>query len=382
MSAEGDQEKNSVEAVSAGYNKNWKYAVVILIILFVIGAIILGCATACVLYDMNTVENNENAVAPPVVHEVTPEEIVGLYIHSDEIPAADLARVQEMSAIELRELQIGFIPKWFGALYKLKRLTIRSCPLLTSISDIFHGLSSLESLEIYSTPIDRFPPSFERMGQLKNLHIVSPAINFTLMDFHGMQSLEELRLEQIQNLTIPDSLRYVSTLRVFLIRDCPDFISFPNVVANLTSLTFFIMENVGISSISSSASFPDSVGLLSLSNNLKLANISDGVHFPASLEILKASSTALESLPAGIMELRRLREVYMNECHRLARIPDPLKNCTSLEWLEFTYTGIRGIPEWIWEMRFLRGLNLFRCPIQKRFRIRTNYGVDFCPKIK
>lgn len=333
----------------------------------------------CVLYKTNTADVIAPPIEPPVIHEVTPEEILRLYIHSDEIPAGDLARVQELRTVEISGDDILFIPRWFSALYKLEGLTVRACSRMTLLADVFRGMSSLQSFELFSTPIHGMPPSFEEMHQLKKMHIESPATDFTLMDFGGMQSLTELSLVDVSNLLFPSSLANVTTLERMIIVRCYNFTSFPVVIGNLTSLKVLLMESLDISSIPSGTFFPDSIEFLSLSNNVKLENISADVHFPLSLKVLKASNTALASLPISTMQLGRLELVSMNDCPRLKHIPGSLSNCSSMIKMEFWSTQVRGIPEWIWEMPSLEWLNLWGCPIHKRFNVWTSRGRDLFP---
>ena len=369
------------EPVDIDYGKYKWYAIgsAVVCCLIVVSTIVI-CIVFCAIYNTYPEDSNQVVISPsepPIPNNPpipSPADILNIYLHSEEIPAAALAVVQEMDEIIVQDSNLRFIPKWFGSLYKLKRLIIRACPQITSIPDIFQGMVGLEVFVLVETPVDHLPLSFEGMSQLKLLNIASLASNFTLFDFSQMHSLERLHIYNIRNITLPVSLAKASALNFLSMHACNEMPEFPTIIRNLTSLQTLTLEYLDITSIPASVSFPDSIKKLSLSNNPTLMNISDEVHFPEALEVLEATRTGLDRLPNGVLGLPRLHEVYMSESPNLRHIPEALKHSSALRWLEFYYCPIRGIPDWIWELEWLKWINLYGCPIEKRFTLYTLHG--------
>ncbi|GLT95458.1 hypothetical protein SLE2022_131390 [Rubroshorea leprosula] len=265
-----------------------------------------------------------------------------------------------------------------GNLAHLRRLSIRSCPLLTSVTV---ELKSLVELSIWSCPNFKLFLSGQLPATLKNLKIercenleslpeglmddnngdnmlqlellslwtiatrnLFPSGLLPLDHMSSLSTLTSLEIEQVEGLeSFPESGLGMPNLKSLRIYDCKNLRSLPNRMHNLTSL-----QSLGISSCQRIESIPEGglpTSLTSLNincENLKQPIKEWGLHRLTSLEsfyigwicppgdLLPTSLIFfgihqvknLKSLSRELLQnLNSLQELFINDCSELQFLP-------------------------------------------------------------
>ena len=167
---------------------------------------------------------------------------------------------------------------------------------------------------------------------------------------------------------IPDSICGFSKLRVLCLRG--PIITLPENLGNLTNLTIFRLDALGINADPDDEEFkdrpatllPESIGTL---ENLHILNCTycnlqvmpSFISRLSKLHVLTIDNSNLESLPESIGNLTNLTKLSLNR-NKLTTLPDTCRELTNLNKLILSHNQFESITESMTDLSSLQTLNL------------------------
>ncbi|KAI3754553.1 hypothetical protein L1987_54338 [Smallanthus sonchifolius] len=235
-----------------------------------------------------------------------------------------------------------------GSLKKLVYLDLSNCGRLQHLPSMIE-MESLETLNISSTGLERFPEFSPCMVKLSHIHSRScHGIKELPSSIRYLINLNILNLEACSNLEkIPNSICELKHLKSLFLENCPKLLNLPKGFGSLENLQELHLE-VWISSakFTSMHAFTSLCCLRKLDLNLRQIRDED---FPNNLHGLSSSerlnltgNRELTRSPVSISHLSRLTHLELNNCvrlHSLHGLPLGIQvlmasGCSSLENIE------------------------------------------------
>ena len=239
---------------------------------------------------------------------------------------------------EINELTLIEFP------YELSSLCLRECKNLESLPSTICELKSLTTL------------SCSGCSRLKSFQEIPPK---------GLENLRKLQLDGTAIQELPSSIRNLKGLQYLNLADCSNLLSLPETICHLKSLAFLSCQ--GCSQLKS---FPeireDMENLRELYlDRTAIQELPSSIRSLIGLQDLQLSNCSnLVKLPDSICNLRFLNYLNVNLCSKLDKFPLNLGNLQCLEYLGvagFDLNHFSSIPAGIIQLSKLRILNLSHC---------------------
>ncbi|TXG65008.1 hypothetical protein EZV62_012002 [Acer yangbiense] len=227
-------------------------------------------------------------------------------------------------------------------LIKLDFLQLEGCCSLKGIPDC-GGLNSLKELHLsWCSNLEMLP---EMPCNIEKLWLEGTAIEELPLSFGNLSRLQELFLGCCDRLkSLPSSICKWKSLQYLFIDDCSKLNELPNYIGALESLVVLNLDRDPIRELPSFIIYLKNLGFLSLRGCMELtlsgfeffpdnlrslilseSGITELPEFPdgclSSLRSLDLSGTSLESIPASIINLSKLRYLDICNCERLKCLP-------------------------------------------------------------
>ncbi|XP_021806066.1 putative disease resistance protein RGA1 [Prunus avium] len=269
----------------------------------------------------------------------------------EELSISDFANLEEWSSANDE-----------NAFYRLKKLTIKSCPKLAHIP-LPQSLQHLELRDCNPTMMPMADLSFLSVLILENIRdLVS--LPEGLFASASLSSLKILSCPKLHSM--PLHMQNLSSLKSLTIHWCEELSSLPQSLHNLKGL-----ESLEISDCHSLTSLPNCgiAGLVSL-RTLSIENCSELTSLSSSLEQLTLLEhltimycPKLGSFPAGVQHLSSLRSLIVLDCPCFDSLPEGLENVKTLHCLEMSSCpNLTALPEWFEDLDSLRFVTIHDCP--------------------
>ncbi|ONH95342.1 hypothetical protein PRUPE_7G065500 [Prunus persica] len=210
-------------------------------------------------------------------------------------------------------------------LRSLTDFILSGCSKLSKLPEIGEDMKQLRELHLDGTAIEELPTSIKHLNGLtllnlrdcKNLLSLPDIICTSLtalqiLNLLGCSNLNELpenlgSLECLQELNasgtaireLPTSIRHLTGLTLFNLKDCTNLLLLPDVLC--TSLTS--LQILNLSGCSNLNELPENLGSLDF------------------LQELDASGTAISQVPESISEISQLGELFLDDCSKLQSLP-------------------------------------------------------------
>ncbi|XP_030961024.1 disease resistance protein TAO1-like [Quercus lobata] len=296
----------------------------------------------------------------------------------------------DLTLLDLKDCKsLLSLPDTICCLTSLKTLTLSGCYRLNKLPTNLGNLKCLKKLGVTGIAIRELPSSVEHLTGLTSLNLsnckdllslpdtICSMTNLKALSLSGCSTLDRLP-KNLGNLTgfkeldvnktaireLPSSLRHLSNLTSLNLIDCKELLSIPNAICNMKNI-----KTLTLSGCSKLEDLPENIGNLiglkkleiigtavrepppSLSclrslvelelrdcNLRAVPNDIDSLHL---LEKLNLSQNSFVYLPASIVRLSKLKDIYIENCTSLRSLPQiPLSTlsiwangCNSLETL-------------------------------------------------
>ncbi|XP_031475730.1 disease resistance protein RPV1-like isoform X1 [Nymphaea colorata] len=250
---------------------------------------------------------------------------------------------EKLKVLSIDGAEIKVTPD-FMCLPCLVELTLKDCPVLTTIDESIGKLERLACLSITACPtLEKLPDSICRLSSLKELRITSCSKISSLPERLGdLESLMKLEIEKASIKTIPDSVGGLTKLCELIVVDCVHLNVLPDSICWLSSLKVLSLDLGGLGSL------PERLGDM------------------GSLSEFDLCGTHIDKIPDSIGELKNLRKLLLSRCARLSRLPDSICLLSSLEILDLEdCLSLASLPERLGDMGALRKLKLSSTSIDK-----------------
>ncbi|KAL6315336.1 hypothetical protein AAG906_000437 [Vitis piasezkii] len=232
------------------------------------------------------------------------------------IYAHDHEQNHELDSLCLRECKnFERLPSSICELKSLTYLNLTYCTKLVSLPESICNLSSLKFLNVsFCTKLEKFPENLMGLQCLKRLYASGTAIEELPSSFEHLQGLQCLKLARWDSLvSLPESICNLSSLRTLDVSFCTKLEKFPENLRSLQCLKHLYASGLNL------------------------------------------SMDCFRSIPAGIIQLSKLRILELSHCQGLLQVPElppslryvDVHSCTCLETLSSLSSQL--------------GLSLFKC---------------------
>ena len=250
---------------------------------------------------------------------------------------------------------IEALPSSIENLRGLQILNMRRCNNLRSLPSTICELKSLTTLFCSGcSRLRSFPEIRRDMGNLKRLHLDETAIEELPESIQRLQGLQYLDLRCCNNLVLlPGSICYLKSLITLYCFNCSNLRVFPEILENMENLRHLYLSGTSIKELPSSIEHLRGLQHLSLENCSNLVNI-----------------------PESICKLSSLKWLDVNLCTELEKFPDNLGSFQCLECLEVSGLNLSiecftSIAADIIQLSKLRVLYLSHCPKLRSYEFQT-----------
>ena len=239
---------------------------------------------------------------------------------------------------EINELTLIEFP------YELSSLCLRECKNLESLPTTICELKSLTTLSCSGCSRLKSFPGIPPKGleNLRKLQLDGTAIQELPSSIRNLKGLQYLNLAYCGNLlSLPETICHLKSLAFLSCQGCSQLKSFPEIREDMENLRELYLDRTAIQEL------PSSIRSLKGLQNLQLSNCSN-----------------LVKLPDSICNLRFLNYLNVNLCSKLDKFPQNLGNLQCLEYLGvagFDSNHFSSIPAGIIQLSKLRILNLSHC---------------------
>ncbi|XP_063942126.1 disease resistance protein RPV1-like isoform X1 [Daucus carota subsp. sativus] len=283
----------------------------------------------------------------------------------DLITTSDLTRLPYLETLNLegceslKELHISI-----GSLVRLVSLNLQFCVKLKSLPDSICNLTALKCLNIARcSSLKALPTNLGNIGSLEELNAKWLTINKLPHSIGLLGNLIELKLCFCGNLeTLPDTICNLRTLKILYIDGSCRLKALPEELGNLESLVELKAENLIVSKL------PDSIGRLSklielnLSCCSKLESLPETVCNLRSLKILDIGwCSSVKALPTELGNLESLIELKAMRL-TVPKLPDSIGRLSKLVKLNLSVSEkLKTLPDSICNLRSLKILDIDDC---------------------
>ena len=256
----------------------------------------------------------------------------------------------------LRKLQLGGtsiqeLPSSIQSLKGLQYLNLAYCRDLLSLPETICYLKSLAFLYCQGcSQLKSFPEIREVMENLRKLHLDGTAIQELPSSIQSLKGLQYLNLAYCRDLlSLPETICYLKSLAFLSCWGCSQLKSFPEIWEVMENLRELYLDGTAIEELPTSIRSLKGLQRLTLSYCKNLVNLPDSIFnlrflnylnvnlcskldkFPqnlgnlqclVSLQVAGFDSNHFSSIPAGIIQLSKLRILYLSHCQKLLQIPE------------------------------------------------------------
>ncbi|KAL3749251.1 hypothetical protein ACJRO7_010364 [Eucalyptus globulus] len=262
--------------------------------------------------------------------------------------------LQSLRSMDITHLpKLTSLPQWLLQARNLEDLTIWECKELDLSKDEsgniildVHGLQSLRSVTFSGIPkLESLPQWILRLCSLEHLEIsICEELDLSkdessniILDFHGLQSLRSLKIEDLPKLeSLPQWIQQHRSLEGLIIRGCPNFKALSEQIEKFEELDI---------------SKDESGNILDFHGGLQSLRFVTIYHLPK-----------LTSLPQCLLQARNLERLIIRSCHNLKAIPEQMEALQSLQYLDISWcNSLTSFPEAMRRLTSLTHLNIFDC---------------------
>ena len=251
--------------------------------------------------------------------------------------------MENLRELYLDRTAIQELPSSIQSLKGLQYLNLAYCRDLLSLPETICYLKSLAFLYCQGcSQLKSFPEIREVMENLRKLHLDGTAIQELPSSIRNLKGLQYLNLAYCGNLlSLPETICHLKSLAFLSCQGCSQLKSFPEIWEDMENLRELYLDRTAIQEL------PSSIQSLKGLQDLQLSNCSN-----------------LVKLPDSICNLRFLNYLHVNLCSKLDKFPQNLGNLQCLESLQvagFDSNHFSSIPAGIIQLSKLRILNLSHC---------------------
>lgn len=213
--------------------------------------------------------------------------------------------LEKLENLDLVGNKINQLPKSFIKLKSLAYLNLVT-NYLESLPEEFNQLSNLIELRLDINESNKFPSVITELTSLKKLYLWAFKSSLTLPpSFLNLQNLEELVL--MEDIKLPENIGDLKSLRKLVILGPT---SIPLSLWNLENLSELVLHVEIIETLPAEINNLKKLKILDLNGNSLLSTIPVEIGELEELNILKFHDTGIKDLPAEILNLRKLKEVH------------------------------------------------------------------------
>ncbi|XP_021912708.1 disease resistance protein TAO1-like isoform X2 [Carica papaya] len=290
-------------------------------------------------------EMKELSLAPDAFAKMCNLKFLRIRCHTLKLPS-DLQSLSD----ELRYISwVGYSLKSLPAKFCVEKL-VKLYMLESSVEQLWSGTPNLASLQALDLAYSKNLKEIPDLSQAKNLEIMRFSECENLIEVPSsikhLKKLVDLDLSGCVNLKkLPDSICMLESLEVLLLDDCPKLETFPDITETMKHLEMLGLEKTGIEVLPPSIELLEGLEYLGWTGggdeqslDLQVSQIPQGIGCLYLLEHLDLSGKNIETIPASLKQLSRLKLLNLNNCTKLQFLPDlPTQleklyayNCTSL----------------------------------------------------
>ncbi len=267
---------------------------------------------------------------------------------------AHAAQINQITALDLKGLNLKALPTEIGNLRALMRLDIGD----NQISELPNSIRNLTALEELFLDENQFSQLPDVIGQLQSLRVLSIKDNLlkelpeTIGNLNG---LTELHLDKNFLRFLPGTIGNLTALQCLQL-DRNRLIELPQTIGNLARLELLFLSHNNLEEL------PASIGNLQALSNLRL----EGNHLIAlpqeignlhALTNLDLENNDLMEVPESLGNLGALTRLFLCENH-LKTLPDAIGNLHSLITLSLHNNELERIPDTIGNLTAVTSLSL------------------------
>ncbi|XP_074279443.1 putative disease resistance protein RGA3 [Silene latifolia] len=235
----------------------------------------------------------------------------------------------------------------------LKTMIVKSCPALTSVSNLFTGRGEKRA-SLATFTIEGRTPDFS-----------NSSVNH--VSFPSLIELQITGCKALKTCVLPpsaDATNVFPRLEVLQVVNCPELETLPTL--NSQSLKKVEIKNLGIRSFSiASPTANMKLEILEISDCEKLVSLPSELQFAASLKTMKVTGCpALTSFPNDLFQgLVSLSELSIYRCEKLVSLPSSLQFAASLKTMKVTdCPALTSFPNDLFQgLVSLSELSIYRC---------------------
>ena len=247
---------------------------------------------------------------------------------------------------EINELPLIEFP------YELSSLCLRECKNLESLPSTICELMSLTTLSCSGCSRLKSFPEIPPKGlkNLRKLYLDGTAIQELPSSIQSLKGLQYLNLAYCRDLlSLPETICYLKSLAFLSCQGCSQLKSFPKIREDMENLSKLYLNGTSIQELPSSIQSLKGLQYLNMAYCKNLVNLSGSIFnlrflnylhvspcsklnkFPQNLGNLQCleslgvagfDSNHFSSIPAGIIQLSKLRILNLSHCQKLLQIPE------------------------------------------------------------
>ena len=259
--------------------------------------------------------------------------------------------MENLRELYLDRTAIQELPSSIQSLKGLQYLNLAYCRGLLSLPETICYLKSLAFLYCQGcSQLKCFPEIREVMENLRKLHLDGTAIQELPSSIQSLKGLQYLNLAYCRDLlSLPKTICYLKSLAFLSCWGCSQLKSFPDIWEVMENLRELYLDGTAIEELPTSIRSLKGLQRLTLSYCKNLVNLPDNIFnlrflnylnvnlcskldkFPqnlgnlqclVSLQVAGFDSNHFSSLPAGIIQLSKLRILNLSHCQKLLQIPE------------------------------------------------------------
>ena len=210
--------------------------------------------------------------------------------------------MENLRDISLANTAIKELPHSIRHLTRIKRLSLDNCKNLRSLPGHICQMKALKEISVNGCSNLECFEIIEDMEHLERLYLCDVVITKLSSSIEHLKGLIWLELNNCENLeTLPNSIGNLTRLQDLLVHNCPRLQKLPNSLRSLQCC----LKTLDLSGC-----------------NLMEGEIPSDLWCLSSLKCLDVSGNHIRRIPTGIIQLSKLKRLYMSHCPMLEEIPE------------------------------------------------------------